>query len=88
LTSGPEDSDPSAFGFAVGFAAADCCRCFELTWTSGAARGRRMTVQTINVGVVGDGDANVTATDFVILTPGGGVGPNEAGCRNQYGTSW
>lgn len=75
----------NAYGFVVGFSGSDCCKCFDLTWTSGQARGKTMTVQSINVG---NPFGDVTAKDFVILTPGGGVGPNDAGCRYQYGTSW
>ncbi|KAK0719379.1 glycoside hydrolase [Lasiosphaeris hirsuta] len=79
-------SDTEAYGFVVGFANADCCKCFELTWpTARSARGKTMTVQVINVG---DTSTSVTTKDFVIQTPGGGVGPNDAGCRFQYGTTW
>ncbi len=44
-----------------------------------------MVVQALNTF---DPTGDVKASDVVILTPGGGSGPNEAGCRNQYGTTW
>jgi len=86
-TYAPTIMSPSAsYGFAVGFANADCCKCFELRWpTARSMRGKTMTVQVINVG---EAVQNVTTKDFVIQTPGGGVGPNEEGCRYQYGTTW
>jgi len=76
----------TAYGFAVGFSDADCCKCFALTWpTARSMKGKTMTVQVINVGeTVG----NVTTKDFVVQTPGGGVGPNDEGCRYQYGRTW
>jgi len=61
-----------------------CCKCYKLTWTSGAARNKQMIVQIINKAPVG----NLKANDMIILTPGGGAGPNEAGCRTQYGMNW
>jgi len=45
-----------------------------------------MVVQAINNFNGSSGD--VGRNDIVILTPGGGVGPNDAGCRYQYGTTW
>src|SRR3569833_3176046 len=76
----------TAYGFAVVFSSADCCRCFEVTWpTARSARGKTMIVQAINVG---DISGDLTAKDIVILTTGGGVGPNDAGCRYQDGKSW
>ena len=44
-----------------------------------------MIVQALNTF---DPTGDVKTNDVVILTPGGGSGPNEAGCRNQYGTTW
>lgn len=26
--------------------------------------------------------------EFMVLTPGGGVGPNTGGCSSQYGMDW
>lgn len=78
-------SDRLSYGFAVMMARDDCCKCYELTWTSGQAAGKQMVVQAINVGAP---SGSVGARDVVVLTPGGGVGPNAAGCRHQYGTSW
>ncbi|KAK0740098.1 hypothetical protein B0T18DRAFT_470620, partial [Schizothecium vesticola] len=44
-----------------------------------------MIVQTINgFDVTGD----LKASDMVILSPGGGYGPNEAGYKKQYGRTW
>jgi hypothetical protein len=45
-----------------------------------------MVVQAINSFEGGTGD--VGANDIVLLTAGGGVGNNTAGCRYQYGTTW
>lgn len=74
-----------SYGFATMNGNGNCCKCFQLTWTSGNARGKQMIVQTINLfNPTGD----VGANDIVILTPGGGNGPNDAGCRSQYGTNW
>ncbi|KAL1898253.1 hypothetical protein Sste5346_003660 [Sporothrix stenoceras] len=78
-------SNNLSYGFAVMMASNDCCKCYQLTWTSGQAAGKQMIVQAINIG---SPSGNVGSNDIVILTPGGGVGPNSAGCRNQYGTSW
>jgi len=44
-----------------------------------------MIVQAIN-GFDVTGDLKVS--DMVILSPGGGHGPNEAGCKKQYGRTW
>ncbi len=78
-------ADNLSYGFAVVNGAGNCCKCFQLTWTSGAARGKQMVVQAINTF---EPSGDVKAGDVVVLTPGGGSGPNEAGCRNQYGTTW
>ncbi len=75
-----------SYGFAVMFGAEHCCRCYEVTWTSGAAAGKSMIVQAINT--AGDPTGDLRAADMVIQTPGGGSGQNSAGCRNQYGTTW
>ncbi|KAK0702099.1 glycoside hydrolase family 45 protein [Lasiosphaeria miniovina] len=78
-------SDKLSYGFATVGDAANCCKCYQLTWTSGAARGKQMVVQALNSFPPG---ADVKAADLVILTPGGGSGGNDAGCRNQYGKNW
>jgi hypothetical protein len=63
----------------------NCCKCFQLTWRNGAAADKKMIVQAINgFDVTGD----LKASDMVILSPGGGHGPNEAGCKKQYGRTW
>jgi hypothetical protein len=72
-----------AYGFAVTSGVENCCKCFELTWLQGPAQGKRMQVQVIN-----DGGETDNGREFVILTPGGGVGPNEKGCATQYGGDW
>jgi len=74
-----------SYGFAVSLNQGDCCKCFQLTWTSGNAKGKQMVVQVLNLAKP---DGDVGKNDLVILTPGGGSGPNESGCRNQYGTTW
>ncbi|TFK32602.1 RlpA-like double-psi beta-barrel-protein domain-containing protein-containing protein [Crucibulum laeve] len=53
-----------------------CCKCYQFTWTSGAAKGKIMIVQAINAG-------GITDIDFDIYTPGGGVGDFNA-CTAQY----
>lgn len=79
----PVSSDMS-LGFAVTNGVENCCKCYELFWTDGYAAGKRMQVQVINSGgSVGDG-----VRDFILLTPGGGVGPNTAGCDGQFGYDW
>ena len=78
-------TDDLSYGFATMSGTGNCCKCFQLTWTSGNARGKQMVVQNINLF---EGSGDVKAGDIVILTPGGGNGPNEAGCRGQYGTNW
>ncbi len=79
--------DDLAYGFAA-MASGNCCKCFELQWTSGGARGKKMIVQAIDIASGGSGSAATGSTDIVILTPGGGTGPHDSGCRAQYGSSW
>ncbi len=74
-----------SYGFAIMAGVAHCCKCYKLTWTSGAAAGKQMVVQAINAAT---GTGSVTANDMVILTPGGGVGPHSKGCEKQYGATW
>jgi hypothetical protein len=58
-----------SYGFATINGANNCCKCFQLTWRSGAAAGKQMVVQAINnFDVTGD----LKASDIVILSPGGG----------------
>ena len=76
-----------SFGFALMFNTGSCCRCYDVTWTSGAATGKTMTVQVINAADAPK-TGDVKAGDIVIQTPGGGSGDNAAGCRAQYGTNW
>ncbi len=72
-----------SYGFAVTNGAENCCKCFELLWTDGYGAGKRMQVQAIN-----EGGSTDNGRDFIILTPGGGVGPNAGGCNSQYGDGW
>ncbi|KAF8467319.1 RlpA-like double-psi beta-barrel-protein domain-containing protein-containing protein [Kalaharituber pfeilii] len=75
-------SNSLAYGYAAvrinGLTERDwCCSCYELTFTSGPASGKRMVVQATNTG--GDlGDNH-----FDIALPGGGVGIFN-GCTKQY----
>jgi hypothetical protein len=78
-------SDSMSYGFGIMSSTGNCCKCYQLTWSSGNANGKSMVVQIIN-SFSPSGD--VGANDIILLTPGGGVGPNNAGCRYQYGTSW
>ncbi|KAM7206399.1 glycoside hydrolase [Naviculisporaceae sp. PSN 640] len=79
-------SDNLSYGFAIAGPTSSCCKCYQLTWTSGNARGKQMVVQAINSFGTPTGD--LKANDLIILSPGGGSGPNDAGCRNQYGRIW
>ncbi|KAK0716274.1 RlpA-like double-psi beta-barrel-protein domain-containing protein-containing protein [Lasiosphaeris hirsuta] len=78
-------SDSLSYGFATMGGAANCCKCFLVTWKSGNASGKQMLVQAVN-NFEPAGDVKIG--DIVILTPGGGNGPNETGCRSQYGKNW
>lgn len=77
-------SEELAYGFVVTDGVENCCKCFELQWTDGPAVGKRMEVQAINSG----GDTENGSRDFIILSPGGGVGPNKRGCDNQFTYDW
>ncbi|KAK3377633.1 beta-1,4-endoglucanase [Podospora didyma] len=78
-------TETMSYGFAIMNGNGNCCKCFQLTWTSGNAKGKSMVVQAINLF---DATGDVKNGDIVILTPGGGSGPNEVGCRSQYGKTW
>jgi hypothetical protein len=73
-----------SYGFANMVGNDKCCKCYQLTWTSGNARGKSMIVQAINTAPAKDA---IKKDDIIILTPGGGTGGN-SGCRYQYGTAW
>ncbi|SPO00754.1 uncharacterized protein DNG_03502 [Cephalotrichum gorgonifer] len=77
-------SEDLSYGFAITRGNDNCCKCFSLQWTEGPAAGKRMEVQIINEG----GEVNNGRRDFILLTPGGGVGPNRDGCDTQYGYDW
>ena len=76
-------ADGLSYGFAVTNGSENCCKCFELLWTDGEGAGKRVQLQVINTGGTLE-----NGREFVILTPGGGVGPNPSGCSNQYGDIW
>ena len=75
-------SDDLSYAFAITNGRENCCQCYELQWTDGAGRGKRVQVQIINT--AGKADPR----EFILLTPGGGVGPNTNGCTSQYGSEW
>ena len=78
-------SDNLPYAVAITNGTTDCCKCFELTWKDGPVAGKRVQVQIINEG----GSYNTdTGRDFVLITPGGGVGPNAGGCSAQFGGDW
>jgi len=56
-----------------------CCACYELTFTSTAVSGKKMTVQVTNTG------SDLNSNHFDIQMPGGGVGIFN-GCQTQYGS--
>jgi hypothetical protein len=83
-------SDTMAYGFAA-FNGTQCGQCYELKFTgqsnsapndpgSAALCGKTMIVQVVNIG-------NITAGQFDIMVPGGGVGLNANTCPAQWGTS-
>ncbi|KAG1233273.1 hypothetical protein G6F68_001500 [Rhizopus microsporus] len=57
-----------------------CCSCFEFTFTSTAAKGKKMVVQITNTG---NDPGTETGTHFDLLMPGGGVGQFN-GCKPQW----
>ncbi|KAK3356418.1 family 45 glycosyl hydrolase [Lasiosphaeria hispida] len=77
-------SDTLSYGFAVTDGVENCCKCFELQWTDGPSVGKKIQVQVINEG----GNVENGSRQFIILTPGGGVGPNPKGCNDQFGYDW
>ncbi|KAK1750365.1 glycoside hydrolase [Echria macrotheca] len=78
-------SDNTTYGFVTMAGNTNCCKCFQITWTSGAARGKTLIAQVVNNFEATD---SLKSNDIVILTPGGGSGGNDGGCRSQYGTNW
>ena len=50
-----------SYGFAGhgNTATATCCKCYQFTWTSGAAAGKSMIVQAINAGGITDVDFDI-----------------------------
>lgn len=54
-----------------------CCSCFLLKF-KGQLNGKSMVVQTVNSGV------GLKFNHFNLAIPGGGVGPNNIGCQNQW----
>ncbi|ORY57429.1 RlpA-like double-psi beta-barrel-protein domain-containing protein-containing protein [Pseudomassariella vexata] len=78
-------NDQLAYGFAATAIAGGteegwCCACYKLTFTSGAAAGKTMIVQSTNTG--GDLGSN----HFDIMMPGGGLGIFD-GCTAEFGTT-
>ncbi|KPM37745.1 putative endoglucanase type K [Neonectria ditissima] len=78
-------SEDLAYGFAAtaidgGSESSWCCACYALTFTSGAAKGKKMVVQSTNTG--GDLGSN----HFDLLIPGGGVGIFD-GCSSEFGSA-
>lgn len=71
------NSSTLSFGFAGTWSDSNCGKCFQLTWTTGPGKNKRMIVQSVNSGGLKEGD-------FDIYTPGGGVGDYNA-CTSQYG---
>ncbi|RKH35274.1 hypothetical protein D7Y13_02380 [Corallococcus praedator] len=75
-------NDSLAYGVAAAYVpggseATLSCACYELTFTSGSANGKKMVVQVVNTGGP-SGD-----THFDLLIPGGGVGMFNA-CTPQW----
>ncbi|KAK3318928.1 RlpA-like double-psi beta-barrel-protein domain-containing protein-containing protein [Apodospora peruviana] len=84
-------ADDLSYGFAIQISDgqtgdnANCCKCHQVTWTTGAAVNKSMIVQIITPGGAAD---VVKKNDLIILTPGGGLGPLSSGCANQYGKAY
>ena len=72
------DEPNLAFGFAAVNQAGECCKCFELTFTT--VPGKRMVIQVTNTG-----EDVEFGNQFDIAIPGGGEGRNPQGCQNQFG---
>jgi len=77
-------SETLSYGFAITDGIENCCKCFELQWIDGPASGKKVQVQVINEG----GNTENNSRQFILLTPGGGVGPNDKGCSTQFGYDW
>ncbi|CAF9925014.1 MAG: hypothetical protein HETSPECPRED_005721 [Heterodermia speciosa] len=74
-------SDDLAYGFAaVNSASPACCACYQLTFTSGAVKGKKMVVQATNTG------SDVGSTQFDLAIPGGGFGMFD-GCSKEWGAT-
>lgn len=76
----------TAYGFAAAYISGStesnwCCACYQLTFTSSPAAGKKFIVQVTNTG--GDLGNN----HFDLMIPGGGMGLFTAGCPAQFG-SW
>ena len=87
-------NDTLSYGFAIQVTGnnnvgdnPNCCKCYEVNWTSGPAseKNKRMIVQIVTPGGTG-GDVKVG--DLIILSPGGGLGPFDTGCARQYGNTF
>ena len=76
-------SNDLSYAFALTKGSEYCCSCYELRWTDGAGKGKRLLTQVISMGGSVD-----QGRQFIILTPGGGVGRNEGGCKALYGNDW
>lgn len=83
--------DKLSYGFAVQVSDnqrednPNCCRCYQVQWTSGKAAGKKMIVQILTPG---GGSGAIKKNDLIIMTPGGGLGPFDSGCSRQYGNSF
>lgn len=79
-------ADDWSYAFAITDGGENCCKCFDLKWTDGPSQGKRVVVQIINEG--GKVEKDGSGREFILLMPGGGVGPNQAGCKSQFGGDW
>ncbi|KAJ8663728.1 hypothetical protein O0I10_000977 [Lichtheimia ornata] len=75
-------NDDLAYGFAATALSGKgesetCCSCYELTFTSGEVKGKRMVVQSTNTG------GDLSGNQFDLQIPGGGVGIFN-GCQSQW----
>ncbi|KAK3987621.1 family 45 putative glycoside hydrolase [Cladorrhinum sp. PSN332] len=81
-------SNDLSYGFAIQVSDnqnadnANCCKCYQVQWLTGAA-GQANKTMIVQVVTPGGSGGDVKRNDLIILTPGGGLGPLSTGCPNQ-----
>ncbi len=69
-------ADDLAYGFAA-MGAGTCCKCYQLQWTSGAGRGKKMVVQAIDMtsGAGNGQNGNSVVNGDIVIRPPAGYRP-------------